>query len=269
MVQSTHRLDIGECEVAKTYVDWANGEPDREWQALTLLHRCAPGLAPRPLRRGTGEGRPFVVMSRVPGKPLGDAPLTQAQVAGLGEAMRRIYRSVPRDALDALAERTLGPSQMVARVRAWIGEPRGPVSPFVDQTLVVAAGWLEGHEAWAVAERCRERVFTPADGNLGNFLWDGSRCYAVDFEDSGSSDLAFEVADFVEHVSVWLDAMVTAEALTPYLELTAEERRRFLLCRRLFAVYWLLMLLPGNPAHVRNPEGTLERQANRVVDLMA
>lgn len=48
-------------------------------------------------------------------------------------------------------------------------------------------------------------------------------------------------------------------------ELTDPQRRRLAGFRRLFATFWLLMLLPGNPAHRRNPPGTLERQAARVV----
>src|SRR4029077_16417865 len=38
--------------------------------------------------------------------------------------------------------------------------------------------------------------------------------------------------------------------------------------RRLMAVYWLLMLLPGSPAHRRNPPGSLERQAVHVCQLL-
>ncbi|SEG99641.1 Phosphotransferase enzyme family protein [Nonomuraea solani] len=38
-------------------------------------------------------------------------------------------------------------------------------------------------------------VFGAGDGNLANFLWDGTRVRIVDFEDSGHSDLAYEVAE--------------------------------------------------------------------------
>jgi aminoglycoside phosphotransferase (APT) family kinase protein len=268
VVQSTHFLVIGEQEVVKTYIDWARGEPEREWRALTLLHEFAPGLSPKPVRRGTAEGRPFVVMSRLPGEPLGEQPLTPAQVAGLGEAMSRLYRSVPDEALAGVPARNWGADQMVARVRDWSAEPWGAISRPVERALSVGSTWLAGPEASAVVEPPGERVFTLGDGNLGNVLWDGTRCYLVDFEDAGASDIAYEVADLVEHISVWLDGMVTAGALAPCFTLTASERGRLLLCRRLFAIFWLLMLLPDNPAHHRNPQGTLERQAHRVVELL-
>lgn len=268
MVQSTHRLVIGEREVVKTYVDWGKDEPEREWRALTLLQKCLPGLAAHPLRRGMADGRPFVVMSRLPGEPLGDKPLTHAQTAALGTAMRCLYRSMPAALLASLPERTSGPGGMVERVRVWVAEPRGSLGPTVDGTLALASEWLASPEADQVAESCSEPVFTLGDGNLGNFLWDGSRCYIVDFEDSGSSDIAYEVADLVEHVSAWPGGLVTVGALTPYLRLTYHQTQRLVVCRRMFAIFWLLMLLPGSPGHLRNPAGTVERQAQRVVDLI-
>jgi len=38
--------------------------------------------------------------------------------------------------------------------------------------------------------------------------------------------------------------------------------------RRLLATFWLLMLLPGSPSHRRNPPGTLQRQASRLLELL-
>jgi len=44
-------------------------------------------------------------------------------------------------------------------------------------------------------------VLGQGDGNLANFLWDGGQVRIVDFEDSGPSDRAFELAVLVEHLS--------------------------------------------------------------------
>jgi len=38
--------------------------------------------------------------------------------------------------------------------------------------------------------------------------------------------------------------------------------------RRLAAFYWLILLLPDGPASCRNPPGTLERQANRLLTVL-
>jgi Ser/Thr protein kinase RdoA (MazF antagonist) len=55
-------------------------------------------------------------------------------------------------------------------------------------------------------------VLGQRDANLANFLWDGTQVQIVDFEDSGPSDRAFELAVLVEHLSAWSDAGLSAEA---------------------------------------------------------
>jgi hypothetical protein len=127
-----------------------------------------------------------------------------------------------------------GPEEMVPDLRAWIRQPHQPVSVLVERALMEAGKWLHGPEISSLTRESAEPVFTQADGNLGNVLWDGARCSVVDFEDCGVSDPAYEVADLAEHVSVWL-----------------------------------LMLLPGNAGHARNPAGSVERQADRLLSLLA
>ncbi|MGW4384726.1 hypothetical protein ACWEMJ_33225, partial [Kitasatospora sp. NPDC004531] len=46
---STHGVEFGADTVRKRFRPDADGDPEREWRALTLLDRHAPGLAPRPL----------------------------------------------------------------------------------------------------------------------------------------------------------------------------------------------------------------------------
>jgi len=41
-------------------------------------------------------------------------------------------------------------------------------------------------------------VLGRADGNLANFLWDGTRIRIADFEESGRSDTSFELAELAE-----------------------------------------------------------------------
>jgi thiamine kinase-like enzyme len=110
-------------------------------------------------------------------------------------------------------------------------------------------------------------VFAHRHGNLANHLWDGHQVRLVDFEHSGRGDRAGELADFVEHLSVWAGAGIDAEAFLGHFDLSSEERRRIRLLRPLFAAYWVMRLLPGGGSHDRNPPGTLERQASRLLDL--
>jgi thiamine kinase-like enzyme len=106
-------------------------------------------------------------------------------------------------------------------------------------------------------------VFGHSDGNLANFLWDGSTVRIVDFERSGRSDRPFELAELVEHISMWVDREVDITFLLTCFKLTDHENERLREFRILFAFIWLLRLLPGRPANARNPPGTLERQARR------
>lgn len=53
-------------------------EPRREWRALKLLARYAPGLAAEPFRADLDADPPVVVMSRLPGAPLGMCQVTGA-----------------------------------------------------------------------------------------------------------------------------------------------------------------------------------------------
>ena len=108
-------------------------------------------------------------------------------------------------------------------------------------------------------------VLGQGDGNLANFLWDGGQVRVVDFEDSGPSDRAFELAVLVEHLSAWPDARLDTGPFLARFSLTGPEKTRLTESRRLCALFWLLMLLPGGPASTRNPPGTLDRQASRLL----
>lgn len=66
----------------------------------------------------------------------------------------------------------------------------------------------------------------------------------------------------------WHAGVMDAEELISQLDLESGQRIRLHRMRRLFATFWLYMLLPGSPAHHRNPPGSVERQAERVLGLM-
>ncbi len=111
-------------------------------------------------------------------------------------------------------------------------------------------------------------VFGPGDGNLANYLWDGSRVRVVDFEDSGRSDRAFELAEITEHVAGWVEQPLDIAAFLGHFDLTAAESNRLTECRRLLALVWLFLLAFDDPDTPRNPPGSAERQAGRLLDLL-
>ena len=79
---------------------------------------------------------------------------------------------------------------------------------------------------------------------------------------------AFELAILTEHISVWSDARLDADDLLAMFDLTRTEQTRVQHFRRLAALFWLFMLRPGSSSSARNPPGTLERQADRLLRLL-
>jgi hypothetical protein len=51
-------------------------------------------------------------------------------------------------------------------------------------------------------------------------------------------------------------------------EICVDRDRGLVVKRRLAALFWLIMLLPAGPASGRNPPGTLERQAHRLLNVL-
>jgi Ser/Thr protein kinase RdoA (MazF antagonist) len=272
MPQSTHHLEIGAGEVVKRFRSSDRGEADREWAGLRLLARHAPGVGPTPLRfepSAPGEAAPSIAMSRVAGSPLGSAPLSPEQTAAVGRAHAELFAAVPHAELADFPERRSGPRELASELRAWIVEPHEPCGPVAEAALDAARAWIESAPVAALTDGpLADPVLGLGDGNIGNFLWDGQRCRVVDFEDCGVSDPTYEVADVVEHATVSLPGLLDPAALVATFGFDADQARRLLEFRRLMATFWLLMLLPGNPAHARNPAGSLNQQAGRALALL-
>lgn len=244
-------------------------EARREWRALRLLGRYAPGLAAEPVRADLDADPPVVVMSCLPGEPLGTYPVTKAQLDAIADAIKRLHQAVPPRVLEEVELASAEPG--FVRVQAQETAARchaGSLDPQIRRAYRAAVAWLGRPELAGLGPEMARPVFAHRDGNLANHLWDGHQVRLVDFEHSGRGDRAGELADFVEHLSVWAGARIDAEAFLGLFDLSAEERRRIGLLRPVFAAYWVMRLLPGGGSHDRNPPGTLERQASRLLDLV-
>jgi aminoglycoside phosphotransferase (APT) family kinase protein len=253
--------------VVKRFRSWDRREPFREWTALVLLAEFAPGLAAVPVRADLAADPPAIEMSRLPGVPLGGSPLTAAQADALVLALGRLWKAVPGTSLAGLGAAGANASQLTRQVAAMLTAQHG-----LDSHGIVRRAWQAGADWFHGGALGRldggDPVLGQGDSNLANFLWDGTEVRIVDFEDSGPSDRAFELADLVEHISAWSDAGLPAEGLLGSFDLTAAEQVGVREYRRLCALFWLVMLLPGRPGHDRNPPGTLERQAERLLRLL-
>lgn len=265
---STHEVEIGADCVTKRYRSWGRGEPQREWSALALLGEHLPGLAPVPLEARLDAVPPTIVMQRLPGQPVGTKPVDAAQLDAVVTALDHLHAGIPSEVVARLPPRIWHPAATLAEVRAWLARcPSVGGHPAVRAARTASTDWL-GQPALDAVILAGEPVLGRGDGNLANHLWDGRVVRLVDFEDSGRSDRVFEVADVVEHLATRA-AGVEPDQLLDRFTFDRTEVGRLREHRRLFATFWFLMLLPGGPAAARNPPGTLERQANHLLDLFA
>jgi hypothetical protein len=266
---STHEVSLRADVVIKGFRSWSRGEHRHEWAGLTLLARHAPGLAPRPISADLTSDPPRIEMSRLAAAPLGTSVLTTAQIHALASAVGRLHRAAPAYDLASLPPRIGSPAALVGQVARWCASrPQVGSDPLVRQAYDLGSAWLHQLPV-AVVEAEPAPVFGHADGNLANYLWDGTQVMLVDFENSGRSDRTFEVAEIVEHLSAWIGGAVDIPALLAAFDLSPVEHARLVELRRLCAFQWLVMLLPGGSAHGRNPTDTARRQVERLLTLLS
>ncbi|MGX1795989.1 phosphotransferase (plasmid) [Streptomyces rutgersensis] len=266
---STHAVDLQPGSVIKRFRRERREGSEREWRALTLLAAYAPDLAPVPQSADLVAEEPVVVMSRLPGEPLRGQSLSAQQLKALAAAASELYAAVPADVLSEIPVRPGRQHALIAQIRAWAPQARPRVSSEVGDAMDRGLAWLAHSEMDRVDQPDVPLVFGPGDGNLANYLWDGSRVRVVDFEDSGLSDRSFELAEITEHVASWIDQPLDVDAFLGQFELNAAERVRLPEVRRLLALVWLFLLSFDDPERPRNPPGTAERQAARLSALLA
>ncbi|MET9555574.1 aminoglycoside phosphotransferase family protein [Streptomyces sp. NPDC006645] len=266
---STHAVELGSAEVTKRFRRGSRERCEREWRALTLLATYAPGLAPVPLRVDLTADEPVMVMSRLPGEQLRGKPLTGRQLKALAVALGELYAAVPGHVLEEVPDRPGRQQQLIAQIHTWAPRARPRVGDAVGRAMDLGLEWLARSGMERAGRPDVPRVLGPGDGNPANYLWDGTRVRIVDFEDSGLSDRAFELAEITEHVGSWVDHPLDVDTFLAEFDLNAGEHARLRYCRRLLALVWLFLLSFDNPEQPRNPPGTAERQAVRLRGLLA
>jgi len=259
--RSTHSVEITDDQVVKRFRSWDRGEHLREWGALRLLARFAPGLAPAPVSADLDADPPVIRMTRVPGSPLAGQVIQPHHLDAIAAALNSLHTCVPADALAAVPPQPWLAEGATSRMRALAATARHHPEdePVVQDAFNAALRW---HAQLTEPVEPLPPVFGQSDGNLANLLWDGERVRIVDFEDSGRSDRAFELASLTEHLSVWHDHGIDAGTVLDRFDLTAVESARILLFRRGFAFFWLRL--------VRGRPGPVPRlQAERLLNLLA
>jgi len=250
----THELTFVGPLLVKRYTSWARGEPRREWSVLQRVHGHVEDLTPRPVAADLDADPPTVTMTVLPGEPLDENP-TPAQIDALAAAMATLWavphHNIPsvdvwRDDLDFARRLTTA---------------RRPARGVAAAAYDAAASWWHGPDPALLHTEPTMTVLGHRDPNLANYLWDGQKVRIVDFEDAAISDPATELALLVEHLSA---RQLDADGFCSRFDVDVIRLRA---ARRLWATFWLWLLLPGGPSHWRNPPGTADAQAERLLRL--
>jgi phosphotransferase family enzyme len=197
-------------------------------------------------------------MCQVPGEPLGTRPVTEAQEDAIAAALSRLHHAVPPSMLGTVERAPGSPQLLPDRIRDMAYACNAELlDPLPRQAYRAALAWLDSGWADRPAPVAGQPVFAQGDPNLANHLWDGHSVHLVDFETSGRGDRATELADFVEHITVWAHAGIDAGAFLDRFDLHHGEGQQITQLRRLFAAFWVMRLLPGGSAYHRNPPAPL------------
>lgn len=253
-VVHTHLLTFHGSLVTKRYSSWERGEHRREWAVLRSVPALVGDLVPRPVEARLDARPPEITMSRVPGDPLADQ-VSEAQLTGIVDAVTQLW-AVPHQELTDLGRW----SDDLDFARRLTAAPR-PAGGVTARAYDAALQWWGTPDPELLRRRPALTVLGHRDPNLSNYLWDGRRVRMVDFEDAAISDPATELAIMSEHLS-WRG--VDADHLCARFDV---DPGRLLAARRLWAIFWLRLLLPDGPSVVRNPPDAGERQAQRLLNL--
>jgi hypothetical protein len=254
-VVHTHELLITGRVLTKRYTSWHRGEHRREWLALIHVHPYAPDLVPRPLSARLDAIPPEVDMTVLPGRPLHGC-LSTSEIDALVDAVNQLW-SVPHEAATGLE-----PAVSDLDFARYLTSAARPDGGLTAAAYDAASAWWTGPDPDVLGAAPTSMVLGHRDPNLTNYLWDGQRVRIVDFEDAARSDPAMELAILAEHVSA---RHLDTEALCARFDV---DRARLLAARRLWAMFWLSLLLPGGRSQHRNPPDAADAQARRLLSLL-
>jgi hypothetical protein len=253
-------VDHDEAVCVKIYRVDDRHRADREWNALQFLSVYQPGLAPKAHWFDPDPEYPAVGMACVHGEPLSHIPITADILAALAEALHQLY------AIDLTTHpypfmRIGSVLECLSRIEQWTMQLDSESdSDLVDHIRPLARSWLQSDDRDTLRRVVRP-VFARGDANLSNCLWDGSTVRLIDLEYAGWSDIAFELADLVEHIN---SRSVPDEAweslVVGFISPGSADYKRFLAAQRTCALLWLVILWPQR--HTR--KSTLVTQIERL-----
>lgn len=214
----------------------------REWRALTLLARHGADYAPTPLWIDEASDPPAIGMSLLAGRPVLDVEDITVALKALAETTRAM-QGIPLSEPLARWDRIDSVEHYITRLAdLWPRQlAEHPTDPHTNDMHTLLRRWQDSGDAQTLA--CPARyVFSRGDSNLLNWLHDGDTVRCVDFEFSGRSDVAFDAADQIEHISSRAIPDDTWHELEANLGVYHHNRHRFQAARRTCALRWLAVL---------------------------
>ncbi len=218
---------------------------EREWRALSLLAESSVPNVPRPMWWDRHDAQPVVAMTMLPGTCIPDlaGPAErEAALSGLAATLRPIH-DAPLEAGFEMLPRVDSAAHYVTRLtEVWPAQlDAQPHDPLTRDLQRLLRGWRDSGDAETLSQPA-PRIFSRGDGNLVNWLWDGGTVRCVDFEFCGWSDLAFDAADLVEHISARDIDDAVWSGVVPTLGVVGEMVPRFRAAQRTCAMRWLAVL---------------------------
>lgn len=215
---------------------------DREWLSLTLLSEHCPGAAPAPLWTDPRRTQPAVGMTVIPGRPCpagaGQPMIAQAVITTLLE-----FAGLPLSGQLAVMPRAKRPEHYARSLTGkWASELGTSPSDALTRDLLQLLGQWASSPDSGILTAPAARVFSHGDGNLDNWLWDGQQLRCIDFEFAGWSDVAFDLADLVEHISARAISDSAWDAAIADASLQGTALHRYTAVRRTCALRWLAAL---------------------------
>jgi aminoglycoside phosphotransferase (APT) family kinase protein len=163
----------------------------REFDALSLMERGAPGLAPRPLYLDLDSySQSVVVQTWLSGTPLWAAPADSATWLQILQAYRRVHLTPPPD---GPIRYPLTPADILASLPKFAGE-----LPEAAQSERLAR-LLSRLESLKVPKMPDVRCWGHGDTNIRNLILTADGVKLVDWEYSGVTDPAHEIAMLMSH----------------------------------------------------------------------
>ncbi|MGH3930351.1 MAG: phosphotransferase family protein [Pseudonocardiaceae bacterium] len=215
---------------------------EREWHALNLLARHGSDCSPAPLWIDSASDQPALGMSLVPGLTLPDVDDIPGALKALAETTRAL-QDIPMSEPLAGWDRIDSADHYIKRLTSiWPQQLAEQADdPLTDDMLTLLRRWENSRDAEILTLPARS-VFSRGDSNLDNWLHDGETLRCVDFEYSGRSDVAFDAADHIEHISARTIPDETWHKLETNLGIDHHNKHRFQAAQRTCAIRWLAVL---------------------------